>query len=655
MSYLEQHLISGWHMLRKLLRDRGGNTLAMAAAALLPLLGLLGGGVDMGRGYLAQSRLQQACDAGVLAARKRLGTAIPANGTFPAEAAIAGSRFFQLNFPNKAYGSEDRSFNMALNADNGVDGTATVRLPTTLMAVFGYDDMPIRVQCTAQINMSNTDIMMVLDVTGSMASVNPGDSVSRIQALKDTVKAFYTQMSAAVPTTSRLRFGFVPYSSNVNVGGLLNDSWMVKKWSYQSREWITTGKELSTRTYDRNWTYVSGSRGEAVTASTYPATYHPPVNGGPVVVDPNENVTSGGGSGAWYSCDMAAPGNTDSWTDKVISTTTLPFAGPPAGTQTVQVRESLLTGTRYWLELSGSTCLVRKQAFTGYTERFERVTEPVERDIKKWRYKALNRDVSNWRAESNGCIEERDTYEIGDYAAVDLSKAKDLDLDTVPSGGSDAWKWRPMYPWIVYARSKFWNNTGAYTKATQTTLDEYILPASIGLAACPAPARKLGTMTRAQVDTYLATLNPVGQTYHDIGMIWGGRLLSPTGLFKSENADVSTSQPTTRHLIFLTDGETAPYDLAYSSYGLEPLDDRRWNPKSSLTLKETVEKRFSFVCEEVKKKNVTVWIVMFGTDTNPVMEACAGAEHYFVAADADELQDTFSTIAKRMGELRVTR
>lgn len=527
-------------------------------------------------------------------------------------------------------------------------------MPTTLMAVFGYGDMPIRVECTAQINMSNTDIMMVLDVTGSMANINPGDSVSRMQALKDTVKAFYTEMTAAAPTSSRLRFGFVPYSSNVNVGALLKDDWVVKKWDYQSREWIQTGTELTTRTFDRNWSYVSGTRGAATTTSTYAATWHPPVPGGPVVVDANENVSSGTGSSGWYSCDTAAPTNTHSWTDKVISTSSSPFDGPPAGTQTVQLRESLQTGTRYWLELSGSTCLVRKQDFTSYIERFERVTEPTERAVFRWRYHPISRDVSNWRTESNGCIEERDTYEISDFGAVDLTRAKDLDLDTVP-GGSDASKWRPMYPWIVYARSKTWGGAGSYTKPAQTTLNDYVLPAAIGLAACPAPARKLATMTSAEVDSYLGTLNPVGQTYHDIGMIWGGRLLSATGLFKSENANVSPSRPTKRHLIFLTDGETAPLDLAYSSYGLEPLDDRRWNPSSPLTLKETVEKRFSFVCEEVKKKNVEVWIVMFGTDTNPVMEACAGSEHYFVAADADELQDTFSTIAKRMGELRVTR
>ena len=37
------------------------------------------------------------------------------------------------------------------------------------------------------------------------------------------------------------------------------------------------------------------------------------------------------------------------------------------------------------------------------------------------------------------------------------------------------------------------------------------------------------------------------------------------------------------------------------------------------------------------------------------LQACAGADRYFVADDAEQLQETFATIAKRMGELRVSR
>jgi hypothetical protein len=138
-------------------------------------------------------------------------------------------------------------------------------------------------------------------------------------------------------------------------------------------------------------------------------------------------------------------------------------------------------------------------------------------------------------------------------------------------------------------------------------------------------------------------------------MIWGGRLLSPTGLFAAENADVSSTRPTSRNLIFLTDGETAPLDIAYSSYGVEPLDQRRWSPSSKFSLTQTVEKRFSAACNEVKKKNVSVWVISFGTAANPILQQCSGADRYFVAADTADLTEAFATIAKRLGELRVTK
>ena len=169
-----------------------------------------------------------------------------------------------------------------------------------------------------------------------------------------------------------------------------------------------------------------------------------------------------------------------------------------------------------------------------------------------------------------------------------------------------------------------------------------------------AQAQKLKEMDSTQVSTYVDSLFAQGSTYHDIGMIWGGRMLSPTGLFASENADID-GKPTNRHLIFLTDGETAPLDLSYGTYGIEPLDQRRWSQSSPETLTQVVEKRFGVACDEVKKRNITVWIIGFGTKLNPVMTQCAGAGHYFEAKDASELYDVFSRISAQLGDLRVTR
>ncbi|MGD9473161.1 MAG: TadE/TadG family protein [Novosphingobium sp.] len=641
-------------LLRRLARNRAGNTIMLVAAAIAPIMAMVGGGVDMGRSYLSQSRLQQACDAGVLAARKKLGTEVTITGDVPDEVAEVGQRFFNINFRTGSYGTEDRTFEMQLNEDYSISGTATVNVPTTIMRAFGFTEVPIEVNCEAQLNMSDTDVMMVLDVTGSMSDTNPGDTMSKIDALKETVRNFHAQMTASVSGGTRVRFGFVPYSTNVNVGGLLEDDWVVDEWTYQSRERVIDTSTETTRTYWTNWTYKSGSA-STTNVSSYAATYHPPTSGH------GEGSASGDG---YYTCDTSAPSDAYTSNDVLLSTVTEPFVGPPVGTRTTEHYRRTINGDDYWIQRIDNICYVKKTTYSSYVEEYDKVTEPTILITYKWKYHPIAMDVSDWRTTSNGCMEERDTYDIDDYSNVDLSRALDLDIDRVPTAGTPATQWRPMFPGIIFEREIYidslGNVAGGFKDAVSNTTATWLNAESSGVAACPPAAKKLSVMTSGEIDSYLATLSPDGNTYHDIGMIWGGRLLSPTGIFASENSDAANGREISRHMIFLTDGQTATLDLSYGTYGVEPLDERRWKDGpggsgSSFTLTETVENRFAYACEEVKKKNITVWVIAFGTSLNPIMTNCAGEGHYFAAADADELSATFATIAEQLGELRVTR
>jgi hypothetical protein len=569
---------------------------------------------------------------------------------------------------------------MSLSEDYAVLGEATVELPTTLMRVFGYGEIPIRVECEAQLNFTNTDVMMVLDVTGSMARTNPGDSEPRIDVLKSTVRSFHQQLDVAAGAGTRIRYGFVPYSTNVNVLHLLRDEWVVDKWVYQSRD-NELDSDLGTTTTETPAVRVSGSASDTP-HSTYDAVFVERVG---------------------WTCPNK-PADNLSQTETRTGTRSEPTAGPPAGIRTYDTIQRTRSGEGYAVLASGSTCQVTRTTYTDYVDRFERITEPAEVLSSKWRYGQYIYDVGDFRESSNGCIEERETYVIDDYDNVDLTRALDLDLDLVPGSNSayrdsglvnalklgssidsgdddedednsgkgkgngndkdkkdklkklryDVSRWRPMYPDYLYIRQLKYNNTGAFSTESVVTDETYLSPAVVNTAACPPPARNLAPMTLGQLDSYLGTLRPAGNTYHDIGMIWGGRLISPTGLFAADNVDIGET-PTNRNLIFLTDGETAPLDISYSSYGVEPLDGRRWTPESPLTLAQTIEARFRFVCMEVRKRNVTVWVVGFGTELTDVMRECAGEGHYFEAADATELNAAFAKIAKDMSQLRIQR
>lgn len=614
--------------LRALARESSGNALMILAFSIVPLLALVGSSIDMGRAYLVESRLQQACDAGVLGARKELGAITNFDPDVDGAAVLTkGNRFFNANFADGIYNSVDRNFEMTLEEDQSVGGTASVILPTEIMQFFGKEQIDISVNCRAELSIPNTDIMMALDVTGSMAESNPDDTSPKISVLKSVVKDFYATMEATRQPQSRIRYGFVPYSTNVNVGALLKDEWVVSQWSYPSRTLVGTSSSGGLYGYYSAVSPVSGTY--YTTKSTFAAT--PDGTGG-------------------YTCSR--PSNTLTSSTALVSTVTETVTNPD-GTKTTYTYNRTRNGDTYSVSRSGTTCTLSTTTFANYVDTYKYITEPTLASGSSWLYKDVVRDTSDWRTASNGCIEERSTYEIGDYDNVDLDRALDLDIDRVPTLGDTDTQWRPMFPNMIYERSRLWNGTGSFTTAEVTTNSEFISPGPAGFAACPAAARKLQVWAKADYDAYIDSLVAAGSTYHDIGMIWAARLLSPTGLFASENADVSSRQRTSRHLIFLTDGQTSSLDISYSSYGVEPISQRRWSPSSPLSLTETIEKRFSFVCEEAKKKNVTVWFVAFGTDLNPIMTQCAGAGHYFKASNSAELQSAFRKIAKSIGDLRL--
>ncbi|WP_159757196.1 TadE/TadG family type IV pilus assembly protein [Sphingomonas sp. 8AM] len=209
--------------LPRLLRDVAGNVAIMAAFAVIPLLAMIGGAIDTSRTYMAYTRLQQACDAGALAGRKAMSNVTRLTDAEKAKA----SEFFRFNFPAGTYSAEQINAVYDKAADGVVVGRASLSMPTTLMRMFGFGSIPVTTTCQAELNIPNTDVMFVLDVTGSMAATPSGQSTSnqtltRIYGLKQAVKDFLAALGPGATTgAGRIRYGFVPYAQNVNVGRVI--------------------------------------------------------------------------------------------------------------------------------------------------------------------------------------------------------------------------------------------------------------------------------------------------------------------------------------------------------------------------------------------------------------------------------------------------
>ena len=243
----------GDSILRELMQDRAGNTLAMAAASLLPLMALIGGGVDVSRSYMAKTQLQAACDAGVLAGRR----AMSKSGTYGATEKAKADRMFEFNFDDESLDVQNVSYVTTDNDEGQVLGTATARVPTLVMKIFEMDNTDLEVDCMAELQIGNADVMFVLDTTGSMGG-------SRISGLRQAVKDFHMTINQAVnDDQTRIRYGFVPYSVTVNAKDLVSSGVM-------STDYFTSATPYQTRVAQfQDEIYVSETEDLSTTYETY--------------------------------------------------------------------------------------------------------------------------------------------------------------------------------------------------------------------------------------------------------------------------------------------------------------------------------------------------------------------------------------------------
>jgi hypothetical protein len=235
---------------------------------------------------------------------------------------------------------------------------------------------------------------------------------------------------------------------------------------------------------------------------------------------------------------------------------------------------------------------------------------------------------------------------------VALKSGRRLQIDSVPTSDPKT-QWGPLLPRLIFAREGYdvWNRNKI--NKSPTNFDRVDTWGNGAYVSCPSPAKNLTAMTGAQVNSYLATLQPSGRTYHDIGMIWGARLLSPTGIFKDQNTSANA-----RHLIFMTDGETDTAPQIYGAYGWSALDRRQETSTAVVPTKAAMdaltEERFAAVCRATRAKGITIWVIAFGTAETQLLKDCAGSDgRTFKADNQIQLGAAFNEIAGKIAHLRL--
>jgi Flp pilus assembly protein TadG len=629
--------------------NTSGSVLPMAAASVLVMAALVGGGVDMSRAYRVQNRLQNACDAGVLAGRRAVST----NG-FDTAAQTQASKYFNVNFDPATQGTNSTTASFVANTQaNSISGTTSTRMPMLLMQIFGKTTMTIQANCTSTMGVGNSDVMMVLDVTGSMGtSLGSG---TRMTALRTAMKNFYTTLANSTSgTNARVRYGFVPFSSTVNVGSLLyakDPDYLANSMTIQSREakfdtivtQVFVGWTTPINTSSTQYSAVTNSSSTSYTNTSY-------------------NSQS--------ACTTALPANT-AWANNGSSsqsTGTTTTGTPPNTQQVVTITTTQPQRmTNYFCQKSGNKYY--RYQYYSYRDYLtyayatsNGIYNPVTSQVfNHFDYKPVTYDTSQFKAFQSvstktgsngtavsstwgGCIEERDTVNASAFSYSTLggmspNDALDLDLDLEPDSDPET-KWAPLWPQVSYSRSTL----AVATSGASSSSTVY----------CPMAAKGLQTMSQSSFNTYADSLVPTGATYLDIGMIWGGRLISQEGIFADTvNDPPANGGNVSRHVIFMTDGSMDTSNGIYQAYGMEWLDRRITSDGGKTQDDARHSLRFRAVCDAIKAKGVRVWVIAFTNGLNADLNYCTSPSSSFTANTSAQLNTAFQEIAKQVGELRV--
>lgn len=191
-------------LMSRLHKDITGIVFPMVAIGMLALLASIGIAVDVGRGQLMQTKLQNALDAAGLAA----GASV--NST-DIEAEV--TKYVNLNFATNLQGTTITSLTPTLSDDAKIlTVRATATMPTSFMGIFGHDTMELAATTEITRSSKGMELVLVLDTTGSMAG-------SKLTALKsaslDLVNILFGEGNS---TAENLWVGVVPFSQGVNIG-----------------------------------------------------------------------------------------------------------------------------------------------------------------------------------------------------------------------------------------------------------------------------------------------------------------------------------------------------------------------------------------------------------------------------------------------------
>ncbi len=165
---------------------------------------------------------------------------------------------------------------------------------------------------------------------------------------------------------------------------------------------------------------------------------------------------------------------------------------------------------------------------------------------------------------------------------------------------------------------------------------------------CPKTAITPLTNNQTELLTGIGQLTAEGNTYVNVGLVWGLRVLSPDFPFME---GVSwQNQDWKKAVILMTDGDNQ-VNSYYSAYGLS---------SSANMTNSILNNRVLDVCDELKEKGVLVYTITFYSNislaTKNIYKQCATQESmWYDAPTQAKLIEVYGAIAKELSNLHITK
>lgn len=155
------------------------------------------------------------------------------------------------------------------------------------------------------------------------------------------------------------------------------------------------------------------------------------------------------------------------------------------------------------------------------------------------------------------------------------------------------------------------------------------------------------TNDKSALEDGVAGLQANGNTYINLGLVWGWRVLSPD--FPFEEGSAYDDPDWSKTVVLMTDGDNVPIST-YSAYGENP-------PGINAG---TLNNRMMEVCDNMKEEGVTIYTITFqsgiSNSTRELFRQCAtDPTKYFNAPSNQDLVAAFESIANQLSQLHIIK